>query len=69
VIVRDGSLTKTCKFDSRKACLHASCSIFDPVSGSVSLCPLYRGGDFFSRRKVAPSIVVPLFCKHRKGGS
>lgn len=53
-----------CRYDSSKDCFHdGSCSIFDRVSGSVSVCPLFRGGDFFVERHVERSS-VSVFSKH-----
>lgn len=44
---------KMCKYFPDKRCYHSSCSIFNPVSGKVVLCSLFRGGDRFTPRKVA----------------
>jgi uncharacterized protein YbbK (DUF523 family) len=36
-----------CRYDSSRRCFHnLCCSIFDAASGSVSVCPFFRGGDF-----------------------
>ena len=43
---------KRCKWNSSKRCYHSSCSIFDPISGNVFVCPLFRGGDMFASRSV-----------------
>lgn len=43
---------KMCKFHPDKRCYHSSCYIFDCISGKVVLCPLFRGGDFLTPRKV-----------------
>jgi hypothetical protein len=62
---------KRCRYDSSKRCFHWCCGIFNRVSGNVSVCPLFRGGEMFAPRKVAPS-VVSVFSKHgrvdRRGG-
>ena len=57
-------MSKTCKFNPDLRCFHLSCSIFHPVSGSVSVCPLFRGGDFFASRKVVRRVPVSPFSKH-----
>lgn len=49
-------MSKTCKFNNSKRCYHSSCSFFDPVSGMVVLCRLFRGGLRFTPRKVASSL-------------
>ena len=43
---------KRCKFDSSKRCWHNSCSLFDAVSGNISVCPLFRGSDMLASRRV-----------------
>lgn len=60
-------LARACKHHPDLRCFHLSCSIFDPVSGSVSVCPLFEGGDFFASRKV---VHVPrsIFSKHMRKG-
>jgi len=60
-------MVKFCKFDGSKECFHRTCSVFSPVFG-VSVCPLFRGGNFFRSRKVA-SGARDLVSKHlrRKG--
>lgn len=62
---------KICKFDFREFCLYPSsdsCSVFDPSSGCVSLCRLYRGGERDASRKICVDLGSP-FSKHlrRKG--
>ena len=53
-----------CRYDSSKDCYHDGvCSIFDRVSGNVSVCPLFEGGSMFASRKVESSS-VSLFSKH-----
>lgn len=59
---------KFCKFFPDRRCWHHSCSIFDGNSGSVSVCPLFRGGDFLTARSILP-VVRPIFNKHSHGGS
>lgn len=59
---------KACKYHPEKRCYRSSCSVFDCVSGNVSVCPLFRGGDMFASRKVSPAN-VSAFSKHRHGGS
>lgn len=46
------NMVKMCKYHSNKRCYHSSCSIFNPISGKVVLCPLFRGGDFLTPRKI-----------------
>lgn len=43
---------KMCKYHPDKRCYHWSCSIFNPIFGKVVLCPLFRGGDMFTPRKI-----------------
>lgn len=45
-------MPKMCKYYPSKRCYHSSCSIFNPLSGKVILCPLFRGGDFHAPRRV-----------------
>ena len=59
-------MVKMCKHQPDKRCYHKSCSLIDEF-GNVSVCPLFRGGDFFASRKVV-SGVRPLFSKHLRGG-
>jgi len=63
-------MSKRCRFNKTKRCYHRNCDAISS-SGVVSVCPLYRGGDKFASRKVAPS-VVSVFSKHghvdRRGG-
>ena len=42
---------KMCKYYPEKRCYHSNCGVFDPISGKVSVCPLFRGGFMFTRRK------------------
>ena len=58
---------KFCRFYPERRCYHSSCSIFSSVSGNVSVCGLYRGGDMFARRSVAP-IHVSIFSKGFRRG-
>jgi hypothetical protein len=58
---------RRCKYHPAKRCWHGSCSLI-AEDGSVSVCPLFRGGDFFARRRVGV-VLRPLFSKHSKGGS
>ena len=46
---------KMCFFYPEKRCYHSSCAIFDPISGKVSLCPLFRGRSRITPRKVVSS--------------
>jgi len=43
---------KFCKYFPDRQCWHSSCSLIDKF-GDVSVCRLFRGGDFFASRKVA----------------
>ena len=45
-------MVKMCRYDPDRRCFHLSCSLFDRLSGNVSVCPLFDGGDLFSPRKV-----------------
>jgi len=60
-------MVKFCKFDRSKVCYHNCCSVFNPIFG-VSVCPLFRGGNFFKARKVGVGC-RDLVSKHlrRKG--
>ena len=49
-------MTKQCKYQDIR-CYRSSCDIFNPVSGNVEVCGLYRGGDMFARRRVGGSAV------------
>lgn len=63
-------MVKMCRFYPDRRCYHLSCGIFSSVSGNVEVCSLYRGGDMFACRKVAP-VHVSIFSKHvlrRRGG-
>lgn len=55
-----------CKYDGSKRCYHPSCSLIDE-KGSVSVCPLYRGGDFFAPRKVVEGSIF-FERRLRRGG-
>jgi len=63
-------MVEFCRFYPDKRCFHSSCSIFDCVSGNIFVCPLFRGGDMFTLRKITP-VHVSVFSKHvlRRGGS
>jgi len=45
-------MAKMCIFYVKRRCWHSSCDIFDPVSGKVSLCPLFCGRSRMNPRKV-----------------
>lgn len=58
---------KRCRFDDTKRCYHSQCDLISSL-GVVSVCPLYRGGDKFSPRKISPvhASVFELLGKHVK---
>ena len=45
-------MVKRCKFDPRIRCWDFRCAIFDPISGKVRPCPLFRGRSRITPRKV-----------------
>lgn len=59
-------LAKACKFNPDLRCFHLSCSIFNPASGCISVCSLFRGGNFFASRKVVSRVPVSPFSKHAR---
>lgn len=61
-------MAKFCKFDSSKECFHDNCSIFDPIFG-VGVCLLFRGGEFFRSRSIAPHHVSLVSKNLRRKGS
>ena len=52
---------KRCKYFPDKVCWHSSCSIFEPISGKVTTCVLFRVGDMLMPRKV---VVDLRSCSH-----
>ena len=59
-------MVKFCRFDSSRRCIHpSSCAVFDCVFGNVFLCPLFRGGDMLTSRKISP-VHDSLHGKHLK---
>lgn len=56
---------KFCRFYSERRCYRSCCSVFDSVSGNVSVCGWFRGGEMFTRRSVAP-VHRSVFSKHLK---
>lgn len=58
---------KMCKYHSDKRCYHSSCDFMDGM-GNVVVCPLFSGGDMFTRRSVKP-VLVSVWSKHLRGGS
>ena len=60
-------MVKYCFFKPEKRCFHNSCSIFDHVSGNISLCPLYSGNGCFSERKSKVDL-GSIFSKRSKDG-
>jgi len=63
-------MIKPCIYFVTCECFRSSCSVFDCVTGNVTVCEWYRGGDMSASRRVGFSR-VSVFSKHvvrRKGG-
>lgn len=58
-------MVKMCKYHPELRCYHSCCSLIDGM-GSVSVCSLFDGGDFFAWRKVVSRVSVSPFSKHAR---
>ena len=45
-------MVKYCRFHPELRCYHSSCGVYDRLTGNVSVCPLFEGGEMFASRKV-----------------
>lgn len=61
-------MVKMCKYHSDKRCFNGSCSIFDRLSGNVSACSLFEGGDFLLLENSALTVVLFLISVVRWAG-